>query len=146
MFNINFKELSEIEPIQKNSIITIIFVFFISYLQLFLFKENFEVLSLLTKIFLAISVAIIWIVIQIPSHLFIIARRVIKKPNLKENFPLGLLILPFGFSLLIWMSLITYLCYEMSFNLKTFIRVSLIFMLIKTLFNFIFWLIIKEKS
>jgi len=134
---LKLKEFFEIEPIQKNSMVVIILVFFISFLQLYLFKQNFTNESYFLQITLSISLSICWIVAEIPSYISAVSTTTILKTNVVKKRFMKLLIISFGFSLLFWMVMITFIGSEFNLNIKNFIRLSVTSMVLKGLFFFI---------
>tara|TARA_R110000868_G_scaffold33215_3_gene120842 strand:+ start:4559 stop:5002 length:444 start_codon:yes stop_codon:yes gene_type:complete len=131
------KEFFEIEPIQKNSIIVIIFVCFISFLQLYLFKDNFVNEKDFVKIALSISVAICWITAEIPTYIFALPILIKSDANIFENRMIEFIIISYGFGLIFWMVTATYISYELDLDMKNFIRISIAFMFFKNLYWFI---------
>lgn len=139
------KEIFEIEPIQKNSIFVIIFVCFVSFLQLYLFKDNFIKETDFVKIILSVSVSICWIIAEIPSYIFAVPTLTSQKDNIIKNRFIEFLIVSVGFSLLFWMVMLTYISYEFNLSIKNFIRLSVISMFLKGLYWFIRNRIYKSK-
>ncbi|GEJ39517.1 membrane hypothetical protein [Flavobacterium psychrophilum] len=137
-----FKEFFEIEPIQKNSLIVFLFVFFVSFLQLYLFKNDFLLETDLVKIFLSFAVSICWVASEIPTYFLFIASRndKYKAKGIDLNLILDRVIIGFGLSLIFWMVTITYIAFEFDFTLRVFIRTSLGWMILKTLFWFLKWI------
>lgn len=143
-----FKEFFDIEPVQKNSLIVFVFVFFMCFLQLYLFKNNFENEKDLTKIFLTMSLSVCWVASEIPTYFLFIASR---KDKYKEKgidlfLLLDRIVIAFGFSLIFWMATLTYIGYELGFSLRTFIRVSLVWVILKSAFWFFSWLKYSMKD
>lgn len=128
------KEFFEIEPIQKNALLVFVFMFFISFLQLYLFKKNFSIESDLVKILLSFSVSICWAISEVPTYLF--ASKTIIKPvdRTEQNKLTERIIIALGFTLVFWSVLATYIGYEFNVSLKIFIRCCFIFMALKTLY------------
>lgn len=130
------KEIFEIEPIQKNSIFVIIFVCFVSFLQLYLFKTNFINESDFVKITLSVAVSICWIIAEIPTYIFAVPTLTPQKGDIIKNRFIEFLIVSVGFSLLFWMVMVTYISYEFNLSIKNFIRLSVISMFLKGLYWF----------
>lgn len=142
---LKLKEFFEIEPIQKNSMVVIILVFFISFLQLYLFKTNFISESYFLQITLSIALSICWIVAEIPSYIYAVSTTtILKKDVVKKRF-MKLLIISVGFSLLYHMVTVTYVSTELNLSIKNFIRLSVFTMLLKSLVFFIRYRIYKSK-
>ncbi len=130
---IMIKEIFDIEPIQKNSLIGFLSICCISFLQLFLFKrEIIESNSFLT-IGLVLGLSISWVIIQLPSYILFV-ECTIKKEDDNENLLYDRIALTFGIFLLMWMIILTYIAYEFNLDFKSFIRISIILMIIKSLF------------
>jgi hypothetical protein len=136
------KEFFDIEPIQKNGILTLLFAFFVSYLQLFLFKNEFIELDKFDKIILTLAVSVFWIISEIPTYLLFVNLKTMKWEkvgNTKKLFA-DRIVASFGFSLVFWMVVLTYIGFEFEMTLKEFIRTSIIWMTLKMLYHLIFWL------
>jgi hypothetical protein len=131
------KEIFEIEPIQKNSILVITFVCFISFLQLYLFKNNFVKESDFVKVILSVSVSICWLIAEIPTYLFAFPILIKPDENIKQKQITEFLIIALGFTLVFWMILLTYIGYEFNLSIKDFIRLCLIWMTGKGIYWFI---------
>ncbi len=123
----NIKEFFDIEPIQKNGLLIFVFAFLISYLQLFLFKSDFYDLDLFDKIILSSSVGVCWVASELPTYFFFMNSKWNKWINKGKVFDLILdrIIAAFGFTLILWMVLLTYIGYEFNLDLKIFIRTCL---------------------
>ncbi|EWH08797.1 hypothetical protein KLA_17454 [Cellulophaga geojensis KL-A] len=136
-----FKEFFDIEPIQKNGILVFSFSALISFLQLYLFKTGFVELDNLDKIILSLSVGVCWVVAELPTYLFFVNSKWLKwksKGKIVELFP-DRIIASFGFSLILWMVLLTYIGYEFNVDLKMFIRISMIWMFGKSIYWLLYW-------
>jgi len=138
----NIKEFFEIEPTQKNGLIILVLAFVISYLQLFLFKHNFIDLTQFDKIILSLSVSVFWAISEIPTYHFAMKSKwkKLEKESVKAVFILDKFIIAYGFTLLFWMSIITYIGYEFEMDLLLFIRTSIIAMFSKSLFWYFYYL------
>jgi hypothetical protein len=136
------KEFFDIEPIQKNGILILVFSFLISFLQLFLFKSNFNNLDIFDKVILSLAVSVCWIVSELPTYFFFMNSKWQKWKQKGMIFQLvpDRIVASFGFTIIIWMVLLTYVGYEFDMDLKTFIRTSLIFVFIKSLYWFFYFL------
>lgn len=138
----NIKEFFDIEPIQKNGLLIFVFTSLISYLQLFLFKSNFSDLDLFDKIILSLSVGVCWAVSELPTYFFFMNSKWQKWKQKGMTFQLvpDRIVASFGFTIVLWMVLLTYIGYEFNMDLKEFIRTCLIWMFLKSLYWFLFWL------
>lgn len=138
----NIKEFFDIEPIQKNGLLIFVFTSLISYLQLFLFKSNFSDLDLFDKIILSLSVGVCWAVSELPTYFFFMNSKWQKWKQKGMIFQLvpDRIVASFGFTIILWMVLLTYIGYEFNMDLKVFIRTCLIWMFLKSLYWFLFWL------
>ncbi|MEQ8421608.1 MAG: hypothetical protein RIB64_16485 [Arenibacter algicola] len=138
----NIKEFFDIEPIQKNGLLIFGFAFLVAYLQLFLFKTDFSDLDKFDKIILSLSVAVCWIVSELPTYFFFMNSKWMKWKNKGKVFDLipDRIVASFGFTLILWMVILTYIGYEFDFNLNKFIRGCLIWMFAKSLYWMFYWL------
>lgn len=138
----NIKEFFDIDPIQKNGLLIFAFAFLMAYLQLFLFKSNFTDLDKFDKIILSLSVSVCWVVSELPTYFFFMNSKWLKWKSKGKVFELiaDRIIASFGFTLILWMVLLTYIGYEFKMDLKMFIKASLIWMLLKSLYWFLYWL------
>lgn len=138
----NIKEFFDIEPIQKNGLLIFAFTFLMAYLQLFLFKSDFSELDKLDKIILSLSVSVYWIVSELPTYFFFMNSKWQKWKQKGTVFNLvpDRMVASFGFTIIFWMVLFTYIGFEFNMDLKMFIRFSLICMFLKSLYWFIYFL------
>ena len=146
------KEVFDIEPIQKNGILVFSFVSLVSYLQLYLFKTEFIELDKFDKIILSFSVGVCWIMAELPTYFFFMNSKWLKWKNKGKIVTLApdRIIVSFGFSLIFWMVLLTFIGYEYNVDLKLFIKISVIWMLAKSIYWLLYWskyiLIDKKKE
>ena len=61
------KEIFEIEPIQKNSLIIFFGILFLSFLQLYIFKHNIFEEGIFVTVGISLAISICWIVLNILS-------------------------------------------------------------------------------
>lgn len=137
------KDFIDIEPILKNSLIVFLSVCCISFLQLFLFKREFIENNAFLTIGLILSLSVSWVIAQLPS-LILFARYVLKHNNDNNDLLFDRITLCLGILLLGWMIILTYIGYELNLDFRSFIRISIILMILKSLF----WgicVIIKNK-
>ena len=130
------KEIFDIEPIQKNSLIVFFSICCISFLQLFLFKREIIENNSFLAIGLILGLSLSWVILQLPS-LILFARYVIRDDPENNDLLYDRITLSLGILLLVWMIILTYIAYELNLDFRSFIRISIIFMIVKTLF----WLI-----
>ncbi|TJY31305.1 hypothetical protein [Pontimicrobium aquaticum] len=138
----NIKEFFDIEPIQKNGLLIFAFAFLMSYLQLFLFKSDFSELDKFDKIILSLSIGVCWVVSELPTYFFFMNSKwqKWKQKGMVLNFIPDRIVASFGFTIIFWMVLLTYIGFEFNMDLKTFVRTSLIVMFLKSLYWFIYFL------
>jgi hypothetical protein len=138
----NIKEFFDIEPIQKNGLIIFMFAFLVAYLQLFLFMPRFNDFDKFDKIILSLSIGVCWIVCELPTYFFFMNSKWLKWKSKGKVFDLipDRIVASFGFTLILWMVLLTYIGYEFNMDLKMFIRTCLIWMSLKSIYWFIYWL------
>lgn len=127
------KEIFDIEPIQKNSLIVFLSICCVSFLQLFLFKRDIVENNSFLTIGLVLGLSISWVILQLPS-LMLFASYVIRDDIKKDDLLFDRVTLSLGILSLVWMIVLTYIAYEFSLDFRTFIRVSIVFMIMKALF------------
>jgi hypothetical protein len=127
------KEIFDIEPILKNLLIVFLCVCCISFLQLFLFKREIIVNNSFLTIGLILSLSVSWTIAQLPS-LILFANCVIKNENENNDLLFDRIALCLGILLIGWMIILTYIAYELNLDFKSFIRISIVVMIIKSLF------------
>lgn len=140
------KDIFEIEPIQKNSFIMFLSVLCLSFLQIFIFKRKIIEESSFVSIGVALGLSVCWVVSHLTGfYAFFYNSRV--GVNVEENDEIlyERVALGFGLTLLFWMSLLTYIGYELQFSFKNFIRFSVSIMLTKSIFWFIVLIIRKAR-
>ncbi|TRX15826.1 hypothetical protein [Flavobacterium franklandianum] len=139
------KEIFDIEPIQKNSLIVFLSVCCISFLQLFLFKREIIENNSFVTIGLILGLSISWVILQLPS-LVLFAKFVIRDDVKNNDLLFDRIALTLGILLLVWMITLTYIAYELNLDFRSFIRISITFMIMKTLFWGIFVIIKNGKN
>ena len=138
------KEIFEIEPIQKNSLIVFIGICFLSFLQLYIFKK--EIIlnqSIFVVIGLMFSISVCWTVLNLFSLSFFFSK---VNSNDFEKVYYDKVIFAFGFLGICWICILTYVGYELNLTFKNFIRLSILVCLIRTLFWFILDSIPEKKE
>jgi len=138
------KEIFDIEPRQKNTIIIIVGIFGLSFLQLYLFKKTIFDIGIFFSIGVSLGLTVCWTMLNIPS-LILNYLAVFDSPDNNKNDQINYEIVIFIFGLLAlgWISLLTYVAFELNFNFRYFIRLSVLTSIIRTLFWFT-WLIVKN--
>jgi hypothetical protein len=129
------KEIFEIETKQKNTLIILIGIFGLSFLQLYLFKKSIFDIGIFFSIGVSFGMTICWSILNIPSLVVFAAIVDSKSPNIifDENhrkfvlFSLGLIALG-------WIATLTYIAYELNLNFKYFLRLSICVSIIRVLF------------
>jgi hypothetical protein len=66
------KEIFDIEPIQKNNLLSLTGISFLSFLQLYLFKNEILEKNTLEIIGISLSLTVCWSILNIPPLLFFI--------------------------------------------------------------------------
>ncbi|WP_233862653.1 hypothetical protein [Tenacibaculum piscium] len=142
------KEIFEIEPIQKNSLIMFVGIFCLSFLQLYLFKNETLDKGVFIVTGLCLSLAVCWSIINILPLLFfsIFIEEKEKNNGIKIILIAEKIVFFLGLMAIGWTILLTYICYELDFCFKNFIRVSILASFIRTLFWFICLLTLGRKK
>lgn len=122
----------EIEPKQKSVITTIVAIFGLSILQLYIFKRQLFEIDFLKFILIGFGITTCNFLINFPSAAFFFAS--IRKDD-DDN--IESLILISGIFMLLWISLVSYISFELNFDIKQHFRLSITIGLIR----FIFWLV-----
>jgi hypothetical protein len=138
------KEIFEIEPIQKNSLIIFIGILFLSFLQLYIFKHNIFEEGIFVTVGISLSFSICWIILNILS--VFIFFNYISGENDKSELFYDKIIFLFGLLILFWISLLTYIGYELELSLKDFLRMSIMVCFIRTFFWFVLDSLPKKKK
>jgi hypothetical protein len=126
------KEVFEIEPIQKNSLITLGCLTCISYLQLDLFCHHIKLDNIFTSLMLSFALSICWLIANaLPCFLFF--KSTMKGQKKPESLLLDRVVLVLGTLTIAWVIIFTYIGYELSLSFKNFIRISLIAIALRTL-------------
>jgi heme/copper-type cytochrome/quinol oxidase subunit 2 len=137
------KEVFEIEPIQKNSLITLGCLTCISYLQLDLFAHHVKLDNIFTSLMLSFALSICWLISNSISC-FLFFRTSIH--HRQDNPPvMERVVLILGSLTISWVIVYTYIGYEFDLTFRQFIRVSLLITIVRTVFWGI-WLISKNNN
>lgn len=132
------KEIFDIEPIQKNALISFVGISFLSFLQLYIFKNELLDRSSFEIIGISLAMAVCWTILNIPSLIVFYNSEAPEEDISKEriiNYEKVIFI--FGILILSWITLLTYISYELGLCFKDFIRLSIFISIIR----FLFWLI-----
>ena len=139
------KEIFDIEPIQKNSLIVFISILSISFLQVFLFKHEILDKSAFEIIGVCLGLTVCWYIGSIlPMTLFVKATE--DEEDRQNGLQLDIVVIVCGLLALGWIILFTYIAYELNLSFKNFIRGSIAIILIRSLFWFIYGLIADRKK
>ena len=135
------KEIFDIEPIQKNTLIIFLSLFCISFLQVFLFKPELLDRGAFINIGISLALTVSWIVLSLPSMVMLTMAVEWKDGNPKDSGKLIMenVILSSGIMMIGWILLLTYISYEFDFSFKTLIRMGIL----TSLFKFILWFIVN---
>tara|TARA_R110002167_G_scaffold53406_1_gene153248 strand:- start:1098 stop:1544 length:447 start_codon:yes stop_codon:yes gene_type:complete len=140
------KEIFEIEPIQKNSLIIFIGIFLLSFLQIFLFKRELLNESSFLILGISLSIALCWSLLNVlPLYCFFLATKESDRKTPNQEIMWEKVIVVLGFLCLCWILLITYISYEFEFSLKKLIRISIILSIIRSFFWFIFEIVARKN-
>lgn len=133
------KEIFDIEPVQKNSLIIFIGVFCLSFLQIYLFKNELLENGSLIIIGICLSLTVCWSILNV-LPLFLFFHFVNNKGNIKNKSEVILeqAIVPLGYFTLGWITLLIYISYELNICFKDFIRLSIIVSILRSLFWFLY--------
>ncbi|MDO7174248.1 hypothetical protein [Mariniflexile sp. AS56] len=137
------KEIFDIEPVQKNSLIIFLGILPITFLQLYLFKPELIDKGVFVVIGSCLALTVCWYIINIlPLTLFLEAI-VDNDVNLVRYdtiiFLLGLLAIA-------WIILFTYIAYEFNLTFKNFIRCSIGMSFLRCIFWIVYSLIPNQKK
>ena len=135
-YSVMIKEIFEIEPVQKNTLIIFIAIFSLSFLQLYLFKHSIFEENYFVIIGVCIGLSVCWSIINMPPLVFYHAFLLHGKNNIKTT-GLNYIIFKFGLLAIGWIILLTYIGYEYKFCFKELIRFSILLSFIKTFIWFI---------
>ena len=139
------KEIFDIEPIQKNSLIIFICFLPISFLQIFLFKNELLDKSAFEIIGICLGITVCWCISNIPPMLFFV-KSMEDEETKKNGLKLDVVVIVCGILALCWIILLTYIAYEFNLSFKNFIRGSIAVILLRLLFWFIYGLITDRKK
>lgn len=119
------KEIFDIEPKQKNVLIILVGIFGLSFLQLYLFKKSIFESGIFFSLGISLGLTVCWTILNIPSLALFWA--VLNNPDDdKDNkFDYQLVIFVLGLLALAWISALTFISYELNFDFKYFLRLSI---------------------
>ncbi|MES2239306.1 MAG: hypothetical protein V4497_03495 [Bacteroidota bacterium] len=135
------KEIFDIEPVQKNSLIIFLALLPLTFLQIYIFKPEIidKGVFIISGICLALSVC--WYVISLlPLIVFLKVSVVYDEDETKT------IVFIAGILGLAWIILLTYISYELNLTFRNFIRGSIIMVLLRTLFWCVSYIISKRKK
>ncbi|MDI5889455.1 hypothetical protein [Flavobacterium yafengii] len=141
------KEIFDIEPIQKNALLSLTSISFLSFLQLYLFKNEIFYKSPFEIIGISLSLTVCWSVLNIPPLLFFYNAETPENEN-ETNVQIEYekVIFIFGVLAIGWITLLTYISYELKLCFKDFIRLSILTSIVRTIFWLIFGTIKDHKK
>jgi len=138
------KELFDIEPIQKNTLIMFLALFCVSFLQIYLFKQDVIEKGIFLTIGVSLALTVAWTVLNLPSMIVFISiiqrkqrRSIIGGSVIKEYIVLGA-----GFIIIGWVLLLSYVAYELELEFKNLIRAGLFI----SFFKLVLWSVISYKE
>jgi hypothetical protein len=138
------KDIFDIEPIQKNSVFIFIGFICLSFLQLYVFKNDIIEKSFVT-ICLSISMGVVWFISSIPSA-FLFHHLLDNSQDEKSTIDISRIILLIGLLSILSTLLLTYILYEINASFKIFIRISLAFVLLKPIIYISIDLLFNKKT
>ena len=139
------KEIFDIEPVQKNSLIIFLAIFCLSFLQIFLFKNELMEKGAFEIVSLCLGLTVCWYVVSIlPMALFVKATE--DDEDRKNGLQVDLVIMVCGLLALSWIIVLTYIAYEFNLTFKDFIRGSIVVVFLRSLFWFFYGLIANRKK
>jgi len=117
------KEIFEIEPKQKNILIILVGIFGLSFLQLYLFKDSIFDLGIIQTVGIALGLTVCWTILNIPSIILCFGA-LTNFENKDDSLNYDLIIFTFGLLAIGWISLLTFIAYELELSFKWFLRIS----------------------
>jgi hypothetical protein len=120
------KEIFDIEPKQKNVLIILIGIFGLSFLQLYLFKKSIFDLGIFFSLGVSLGLTVCWSMLNIPSLVLfwsLIKDDPVDKKVDRTDYQFVIFIL--GLLALAWISALTFISYELNFDFKYFLRLSI---------------------
>ncbi len=138
------KEFFEIEPSQKNTLLSLLGISFLCFLQLYLFKIEIFENNTFEIIGISLALTVCWSVLNIiPLALFVVCQT--KEENM-DNVKYGKIIFTLGVIALCWITLLTYIAYEFKLCFKELIRLGITVSLLRSVFWFIFSTLQNQKK
>jgi hypothetical protein len=119
------KEIFDIEPIQKNALLSLTSISFLSFLQLYLFKNDIFNNSPFEIIGISLSLTVCWSILNIPPLYLFFHAESPERENV-DQIEYEKVIFIFGFLAIGWITVLTYISYELKLCFKDFIRLSII--------------------
>ncbi len=121
------KEIFEIEPIQKNTLIVFLGLFSLIFLQIFLFNPELFDKGVLISLLFTLGMTVSWTILSLPSMIMFFLMIEFKNGE-KRNKGLLILenvILTCGLFIIGWILMLTYIAYELNFDFKDLIRLGI---------------------
>jgi len=143
------KEIFDIEPKQKNVLIILVGIFGLSFLQLYLFQKSIFDIGIFFSLGISLGLTVCWTILNIPS--LILCFLSIIAPDLKsdktdDTYNYNLIIFTLGLLALGWISLLTFIAYELDFTFKYLLRLAVLMSILRTIFWYVFGTIRDRKS
>jgi hypothetical protein len=139
------KEIFDIEPIQKNALLSLTSISFLSFLQLYLFKNEIFDESPFEIIGISLALTVCWSILNIPPFAFFYNAETANQEN-DDQIEFDKVIFIFGILAVGWITLLTYISYELKLCFKDFIRLSIFVSASRTIFWLLFGIIKNHRS
>ena len=139
------KEIFDIEPIQKNALLSLTSISFLSFLQLYLFKNEIFDKSPFEIIGISLALTVCWSILNVPPLIFFYNAEAPDNEN-DVQIQFEKVIFIFGVLAIGWITLLTYVSYELKLCFKDFIRLSILTSIVRTIFWLIFGTIKDHKN
>ena len=138
------KEIFDIEPIQKNTLLSLTSISFLSFLKLYLFQNEIFDESPFEIIGISLALTVCWSILNVPPLLFFYNAQTPDNEN-DIQIQYEKVIFIFGVLAIGWITFLTYVSYELKLCFKDFIRLSILTSIIRTIFWLIFGTIKDHK-
>ena len=138
------KEIFDIEPVQKNALIVFLCIFCLSFLQIYLFKDELLDKGAFQVIGFSLGLSVCWLVSSLlPVVLFVKALE--DEEDRKNGLIMDRVVMICGLLVLGWIIILTYVAFELNLSFKNFIRGSILTIILRSIFWLIYGLIVKRK-
>ena len=127
----------KIDPKQKNPTLIFLSIVGLCFLQLYIFKKDILLYGISFTIGISIGLAICTMLINfIPAYFYYIFGELTDKTKYDDNNPLdiGYLTFSLGIYSIFWISLTTFVSYEIGLSFKCFIRLMIAFSILRSLY------------